>query len=94
MSVFPVAAGFSLRLLAARAAKQPAQMKESLVFLLCLLPFPTLFFITLEAMSLLPVPADYIAAGQGFVVPAGFSGALLFLAILYVVHGQATREHN
>lgn len=89
-----VIAGFGLLLLATHRAGQQALMKESLVFLLCLLPFPALFLGTLEIMSLLPVPADYLAAGQGHVVPAGFSGGLLFLAILHVVHGQATREHN
>lgn len=89
-----VIAGFGLMLLAMQRAGQRALMKESLVFLLCLLPFPAVFLATLEIMSLLPVPADYLAAGQGHVIPVGFSGGLLFLAILHVVQGQATREHN
>ncbi|HEX4937661.1 MAG TPA: hypothetical protein VFX11_03245, partial [Candidatus Kapabacteria bacterium] len=89
-----VLTGFSLLLLAGQRVGQHALMKESLVFLLCLLPFPALFFLTLQVMSLLPVPADYITAGQGFVVPVGFSGGLLFMAMIYVVYGQATREHN
>jgi len=89
-----VLAGFGLRLLLAGRRGQQALMKESLVFLLCLLPFPSLFFLTLHVMSLLPVPADYITAGQGYVLPAGFSAGLLFVAMIHVVYGQATREHN
>ncbi len=89
-----VLSAFSLFLLATQARGQRALVKESLVFLLCLLPFPTLFVLSLQVMSWLPLPADYIAAGQGFVVPVGFSAGLMFLALLYVVYGQATREHN
>ncbi|AOJ11840.1 DUF2306 domain-containing protein [Burkholderia mayonis] len=89
-----VIAGFGALLLMARSNRRQALMKESLVFLLCLLPFPALFFLTLQIVSWLHLPADYIAAGQGFVLPAGASGSLLFVAIIHVVYGQATREHN
>lgn len=89
-----VLATFSLLCLGARAVGQRGLLKEGLVFLLCLLPFPTLFFLTLQVLGWISLPPDYIAAGQGFVVPVGFSAGLLFLAMLYVVHGQATREHN
>lgn len=89
-----VLVAFSLLCLGARHAGQRALLKEGLVFLLCLLPFPALFFLTLEVLAWITLPPDYIAAGQGFVVPVGFSAGLLFLAMLYVVHGQATREHN
>jgi hypothetical protein len=89
-----VLAAFSLLCLGARHVGQRALLKEGLVFLLCLLPFPTLFFLTLQVLGWISLPADYIAAGQGFVLPVGFSAGLLFLAMLYVVHGQATREHN
>ena len=87
-------AGFSLLHLAALRINQQAIMKESLVFLLCLLPFPSLFFAALHVVSWLHLPAVYINAGQGFVIPVGFSSGLLFLAMIYVVYGQATREHN
>lgn len=89
-----VLSAFSLLCLGARGVGQRALLKEGLVFLLCLLPFPTLFFLTLQVLGWISLPADYIAAGQGFVVPVGFSAGLLFLAMLYVVHGEATREHN
>ncbi len=89
-----VITGFSLMLLAAARNGSIAQAKESLVFLLCLLPFPTLFALTLQVLGWIQLPADYISAGQGFVIPVGFSGGLLFLAMFYVVYGQATREHN
>lgn len=89
-----VLTGFSLFLLAAQRVQHEALMKESLVFLLCLLPFPTLFLLTLEVVNWIKLPADYLAAGQGFVIPVGFSAGLLFLAMFYVIYGQATREHN
>lgn len=89
-----VLTAFSLLCLGAHAASQRALLKEGLVFLLCLLPFPTLFFLALQVLDWISLPADYIAAGQGYVLPVGFSAGLLFLAMLYVVHGQATREHN
>ncbi|MDP2226229.1 MAG: DUF2306 domain-containing protein [Moraxellaceae bacterium] len=89
-----VLSGFSLFFLGAQRVGQIALMKECLVFLLCLLPFPALFFLGLQVMSWLPLPADYLAAGQGFVLPVGVSAALLFAALFYVIHGQATREHN
>lgn len=89
-----VIAAFSLLCLGARHVGQHALLKEGLVFLLCLLPFPTLFFLTMKVLGWITLPPDYIAAGQGYVLPVGFSAGLLFLAMLYVVHGQATREHN
>lgn len=89
-----VLVAFSLLCLGARHVGQRALLKEGLVFLLCLLPFPALFFLTLTVLGWISLPPDYIAAGQGFVVPVGFSAGLLFLAMFYVVHGQATREHN
>ncbi|WP_410210276.1 DUF2306 domain-containing protein [Aquirhabdus sp.] len=85
---------FGVFYLIADARQQIALMKESLVFMLCLLPFSALYVLTLGAMSLLPLPPDYVAAGQGFVIPVGFGGALLFLALITVIYGQATREHN
>lgn len=85
---------FGVFYLIAQHVKQIALMKESLVFLLCMLPFSALYLLTLTAMSFFPLPADYVTAGQGFVIPVGFSSALLFLAILVVIYGQATREHN
>lgn len=78
----------------AQQLKHLAYMKESLVFLLCLLPFSAMYALTLTALSFLPLPADYITQGQGYVIPAGFSGALLFIAIIHVMYSQATREHN
>ena len=85
---------FGLAFLTASLLKNLAFMKETLVFLLSLLPFSALFLLTLYVLSFLPIPIDYIAAGQGFVIPVGFSTALLFLGFAYVIFGQATREHN
>ncbi len=85
---------FGVFYLIAQHVKQIALMKESLVFLLCMLPFSALYLLTLTAMNFFSLPADYVTAGQGFVIPVGFSSALLFLAILVVIYGQATREHN
>ena len=85
---------FGLAFLTASLLKNLAFMKEALVFLLSLLPFSALFLLTLYVLSFLPIPIYYIAAGQVFVIPVGFSTALLFLAFAYVIFGQATREHN
>lgn len=85
---------FALFYLAANYKQQVALMKESLVFMLCTLPFMAIYFLTLYVMQFMPLPADYLAAGQGYVIPVGFSMALFFLAIFYVIFGQATREHN
>ncbi len=85
---------FGVFYLLANTRKQDALMKESLVFILCLLPFSALYVLTLTAMSFLPLPPDYVAAGQGFVIPVGFGGGLLFLALIIVIYGQGTREHN
>lgn len=78
----------------AQRKQQLALMKESMVFLACTLPFLSLYFITLWVMQYVHLPVDYVQAGQGFVIPVGFSMGLVFLAIFYVVYGQATREHN
>ncbi|USP42130.1 DUF2306 domain-containing protein [Acinetobacter sp. XS-4] len=85
---------FGIFFLTANRRKHWAYMKESLVFLICLLPFPTLYCLTIGIISFLPLPIEYILAGQGFVIPIGFSTALLFLAFFHVIYGQATREHN
>jgi len=42
----------------------------------------------------MPIPTDYIQAGQGYILSAGGGTALMFLAMFYVVYGQATREHG
>lgn len=89
-----VLAAFGLYLLASSRAGQLALMKESLLFSLCLAPFAALFFVTLWVISLLPMPLEYIHDGQGYVIPVGFGGGLLFIAVFYVIYGQATREHN
>ena len=89
-----VLAAFGLYLLGSSRAGQLALMKESLLFGLCLAPFAALFFATLWVLSLLPMPLDYIHDGQGYVIPVGFAGSLLFIAGFYVIYGQATREHN
>ncbi len=89
-----VIAGFGLLLLAMQRVGQIALMKESLVFLICLLPFPSLFLATFVVFSQLPLPPVFLSGEQGVVLPVGFSGALLFIAMIHVVHGQATREHN
>ena len=85
---------FGVAFLTASHLKNLAYMKETLVFLLSLLPFSAIFLLTLCFLSFLPIPYTYINAGQGFVIPVGFSTALLFLAFAYVIFGQATREHN
>lgn len=85
---------FAVIYLFAQHKQQIAVMKESLVFLLCTLPFLSLYFLTLWVIQYVHLPADYVQAGQGFVIPVGFSMGLLFLAIFYVIYGQATREHN
>lgn len=85
---------FTLVLAVAQIKKHHAMMKESLAFLLALLPFSALFFINLWVMQWLPIPADYIAQGQAYILSAGASTALLFVTLYYVVYGQATREHG
>ena len=85
---------FAIAFLIATQLKNLAYMKEILVFLMSLLPFSFLFLVTLFVLSFLPIPAEYLSVGQGYVIPVGFSTALLFLAFIYVIFGQATREHN
>jgi len=89
-----VICAFSLLLFGTQRAQQQALSKECLIFLLCLLPFPTLFLATLGVMHLLPLAPVYRAAGQGFIIPVGVSSGLLLAAMMYVIYGQATREHN
>lgn len=69
-------------------------MKESLAFLLCLLPFAPLLLVNLWLLQWLPIPADYIRQGQGYVLAAGSCGALMFAAMFHAVLGQAGREHG
>lgn len=71
-----------------------AVMKETLVFIVAILPFNALLLLGLWVVYALSLPADYIAIGQAYLLPAGSSFALLFLAMIYVVYGQATREYN
>ncbi|MBI5924593.1 MAG: DUF2306 domain-containing protein [Aquabacterium sp.] len=71
-----------------------AMLKESLAFLLCLLPFAPLLLIYLWVLQWLPIPADYIQQGQGYVLAAGSCGTLMFAAMFYAVLGQASREHG
>lgn len=85
---------FGIAFLKSVQSKNLAYMKETLVFLISLLPFTAIYLLTLFVLSFLPIPPDYLKLGQGFVIPVGFSTALLFLAIAYVIFGQATREHN
>lgn len=82
-------------LLAGQLAKgHLAMMKESLVFLLCLLPFAPVLLVNLWLLQWLPIPADYIQQGQGYVLPAGSCGVLMFAAMFHAVLGQAGREHG
>lgn len=71
-----------------------ALAKERLVFVLACLPFMALFSLAAALVNAVTLPADYIAAGQGYAVPVGFSLGLFFLALLHAVHGQATRQHG
>ncbi|HET6789427.1 MAG TPA: hypothetical protein VFH49_15795, partial [Aquabacterium sp.] len=68
-----------------------AMLKESLAFLLCLLPFAPLLLVNLWVLQWLPIPADYIQQGQGYVLAAGSCGTLMFAAMFYAVQGQASR---
>ncbi|MCU7696968.1 DUF2306 domain-containing protein [Acinetobacter sp. AYS6] len=85
---------FSMIFLVAQYRQQFAIMKESMVFLICMLPYLSSYVLTLWVLQFIHLPTDYVIAGQGFAVPIGFSTGLLFVAFLYVVYGQATREHN
>ncbi|WP_196781979.1 DUF2306 domain-containing protein [Acinetobacter shaoyimingii] len=85
---------FAIAFLMATHRQNVAYMKETLVFLMSLLPFTSIFLLTLFILSFFHLPPDYLDAGQGFVIPVGFSTALLFLAFSYVIFGQATREYN
>jgi hypothetical protein len=75
-------------------SKHWAMMKEFLVMALSALPFTAMFFIILWCLQWMPIPTDYIQAGQGYILSAGGGTALMFLAMFYVVYGQATREHG
>jgi hypothetical protein len=85
---------FSLYFYAAFRKGYFAIMKEALIFQLAILPFNALLFSGLWIVYTLSLPADYIELGQGYLLPAGSSFALLFFAMIYVIYGQATREHN
>tara|TARA_B100000676_G_scaffold309336_1_gene372600 strand:- start:735 stop:2273 length:1539 start_codon:yes stop_codon:yes gene_type:complete len=85
---------FSLFFLGSYLSANTALMKESLVFLLATLPFNALLLASLWLVHGIALPADYLIAGQGYVLPAGASTGLFFVAMLYVVFGQATREHG
>jgi hypothetical protein len=69
-------------------------MKEILIFVLATLPFNALLLLFLWITHGLSLPADYLAVGQGYLLPAGASMSLFFIAMLYVVYGQATRQHG
>lgn len=69
-------------------------LKESLTFLLSLLPFAPLLLVNLWALQWLPIPPDYIQQGQGYVLAAGACGILMFGAMFHAVLGQAAREHG
>lgn len=84
----------ALRLAQHLAQGDNALAKEALVFLLCLLPAPTLLVLTLYAVHWVGLPQSYIQDGQGYMVPAGFSLGLLFMGAVHMVYGQTTREHN
>jgi hypothetical protein len=80
---------------AGNLAKQHLAMtKESLAFLLTLLPFTPLLLVNLWLLQWLPLPADYILQGQGYILPAGACAVLMFAAMFHAVLGQAGREHG
>lgn len=82
-------------LLAGSLAKgHQSMMKERLAFLLSLLPFAPLLLVNLWLLQWLPIPADYIQQGQGYVLAAGACGVLMFAAMFHAVLGQAGREHG
>jgi hypothetical protein len=85
---------FSLFFLATYLAGNAALMKESLIFVLATLPFNALLLLFLWMTHGLSLPADYLIVGQGYLLPAGASMSLFFIAMLYVVYGQATRQHG
>ncbi len=94
-----VLAGILLGLLAlfflsAQLAGHAGLMKESLVFVLATLPFNALLLVFLWVAHGMALPAGYLSAGQGYLLPVGASMALFFMAMFYVVYGQATREHG
>ncbi|TAK93373.1 MAG: DUF2306 domain-containing protein [Aquabacterium sp.] len=69
-------------------------MKESLAFLLSVLPFAPLLLVNLWLLQWLPIPADYIQQGQAYVLAAGACGVPMFAAMFHAVLGQAGREHG
>lgn len=68
--------------------------KEALILMLAILPFPTLLILLLQTFSYIPFPLEYIRAGHVYVLALGSTFFMLLPAFLYVIYGQATREHN
>jgi hypothetical protein len=89
-----ILAGFLLLFVGAWYVNQKALMKESLVFITAVIPFIALLLGALWGLSFVPLPSQYIADGQGYMLPSGSAFSLLFIAMFYVVYGQATREHG
>lgn len=77
-----------------RVVRHEALTREGLVWLMSLLPFAALFQLNLRVLASLPIPSDYVAAGQVYILASAASLSPLFLALFYAVHGQATREHG
>lgn len=86
--------GFATAFGLAVGRRHLGMMKECLVFLLSLLPFYALTLVNLWALQWLPIPPDYIAQGQGYVLAAGSSMVLMVGAMFYAIFGQAGREHG
>lgn len=89
-----VMAGFLSIFIGAWYVDQRSLMKESLIFIITVLPFSVLLLGGLWLVSFIPLKAEYIAVGQGYMLPAGACFSLLFIAMFYVVYGQSTREHG
>ncbi len=73
---------------------QAAFVQESLALLLAVLPAPALAAVLLQALSHLPLPAAAIASGHAQLLATASGNALLALACIHAVLGQATREHT
>lgn len=89
--------GLALQLMGRLRKAVPAQgalVRESLALLLAVLPAPALATLLLRAMSHLPWPEAYIASGHVQLLAQASGHALLMLACIHAVLGQATREHT
>jgi len=86
--------GFSAHLLHAWRQGRMGLVKESLVFLLCLLPFAAIYHLNLWVLQWLPWPEAYLAQHQGHVLPMGASLVTLFVGMVHAIVGQANREHG